>query len=97
MYNTRMDYAHFRRQLARAGLSSTAFADLLGMNPKSISNYAAVGVVPSHLAVIASLMAKMADHELDYRAVLKTVPVGKKMSRGAREFSGPRSEATNRK
>ncbi len=68
-----MTYDEFKRQLGKAGLSVKSFAEIIKQNPNSITNYKAQGEVPPHLAIIAALMGHMADHELDYRAVLTQV------------------------
>lgn len=83
MYIPQMDYAEFRQLVMRAGLTLTEFSDLLSMNRKSITNYAASGVVPMHLAVIATLIGSMADNKLDFRHVLKSMDIRKKKPRGA--------------
>ena len=54
-----MSYANFLLELERAGLSVRAFAELVGMNPNSISNYARNGEMPTHLALIAVLVAEL--------------------------------------
>jgi lambda repressor-like predicted transcriptional regulator len=50
-----MLYTDFLAELGKAGLSVRAFAELIGMNPNSISNHARTGEVPTHLAGIAKL------------------------------------------
>lgn len=65
-----MTYTEFKRQLGKAGLTVRAFAALLGQTPNSITNYAAKGQVPTHLAIIATLMATMADAGMDFRKEL---------------------------
>ena len=50
-----MPYADFLEELRKAGLSVREFAELMGMNPNSISNYARKGDLPTHLALIAVL------------------------------------------
>ena len=78
-----MNYEQFLRELAKAGLSIRAFADLIGMKPNSITNYAHKDV-PSHLAIIAALIAEMSNQRLDFRKVLEKVePVAKKPRGGA--------------
>lgn len=78
-----MDYDQFLRELARAGLTVRAFADLVGMKPNSITNYAHKGV-PSHLAIIAVLLAEMANQRIDFRKALEKVrPTPKKPRGGA--------------
>src|SRR3989344_2459701 len=65
-YNARrMNYIEFQRQLGKAGLNIREFASLVKMNSNSVTNCAQRGEVPSHLAVIASLMGEMADHQID--------------------------------
>ena len=66
-----MTYTEFKRQLGKAGLTVRAFAALLGQTPNSITNYASKGEVPTHLAIIATLMAEMADAGMDFRDVLR--------------------------
>lgn len=68
-----MTYDEFRRQLGKAGLSVKGFAELIKQNPNSITNYAAQGEIPPHIAIIAALMADMADHELDFRVALSRI------------------------
>lgn len=68
-----MTYTEFKRQLGKAGLTVRAFAALLGQTPNSITNYASKGEVPTHLAIIATLMATMADAGLDFRHALRTL------------------------
>ncbi len=84
-----MNYAEFRRLLAKAGLTLAAFADLLNMNRKSITNYAANGVVPTHLAVIAALMSNMVDNGLDFRHVVQVMDIQKKKPRGIQRSNVP--------
>jgi len=79
-----MNYAEFRRQLGKAGISIKDFAALLKLQPTSISSYARGGKVPDHLAVISSLMAEMADHGLNYRKVIEKLDLEPNKPRGAR-------------
>jgi predicted transcriptional regulator len=77
-----MSYDNFLLELRKAGLSVRAFAELLGMNPNSVSNYARLGDVPGHLAVIAVLVAEMGSKGLDFRKVIARVEVTLKKPRG---------------
>ncbi len=52
------------------------------MNPNSISNYARNGEMPTHLALIAVLVAELGSHGLDYRQVIARVEVAPKKPRG---------------
>jgi transcriptional regulator with XRE-family HTH domain len=77
-----MLYADFLDALRRAGLSVRAFAELIGMNPNSISNYARTGELPTHLALIAVLIAGVSDLGGDYRSVISKVELAPKKPRG---------------
>ena len=77
-----MTYGEFQRQIGKAGLSIRAFAELIRMNNKSVSNYAK-REVPSHLAVIAVLLAELSEQKIDFRAVLSNIDIESKKPRGA--------------
>ncbi len=65
-----MNYQQFIAELGRAGLNVRAFAELIGMNKNSVSNYAAQEKVPRNLAIIAVLMSEMNTHGLEFREVV---------------------------
>lgn len=77
-----MSYEEFLRQIGKAGLSIREFAELLRMNPNSVSNYAHTGEVPDHLAVIAALMGEMGEQQIDFRKVLGRIELRAKRPRG---------------
>jgi 23S rRNA maturation-related 3'-5' exoribonuclease YhaM len=77
-----MTYEEFRRQLGKAGITAREFGEALKLHPKSITNYSKQGEVPTHLAVIVSLMGEMAEHGLDYRAVLARIHIEPNKPRG---------------
>ena len=54
-----MTYEEFRHELKRARLSIKRFAELLDMNPTSITNYKRTGTVPQHLALMAIMVAEL--------------------------------------
>ena len=78
-----MLYADFLDAIGRAGLSVRAFAELIGMNPNSISNYARAGELPTHLGLIAVLIAGMNDLGGDYRRIMSKVELAPKKPRGS--------------
>lgn len=78
-----MTYNDFLDELSKAGLSVKRFADLVGMQPNSVSNYKKRGDVPIHLALIASLLAEMSAHHIGYESVMERVQPVKKRPRGA--------------
>lgn len=78
-----MNYDDFIAELSKAGLSIRRFADLMNMQPNSISNNKKQGEVPDHLAIIASLLAEMSSHDIDFDPVFARLEPGKKRPRGA--------------
>lgn len=90
-----MTYEQFLAELGKAGLSVRAFADLVGMNRNSVSNYASAGEVPRHLAVIAVLLAEMRLREVPFERAIDRVGVARKRPRGNAapgRFGGTRQE-----
>lgn len=90
-----MTYEEFLAELGKAGLSVRAFADLIGMNRNSVSNYASSGEVPRHLAVIAVLMGEMKVQGVAFDAAMKRVSTVRKKPRGRGKpgrFGGDKQE-----
>ena len=77
-----MTYDEFLAELGKAGLSVRAFADVIGMNPNSVSNYAKAGEVPRHLALIAVLLAEMNVQGVDSQPAIERVSTNRKKPRG---------------
>lgn len=91
-----MPYADFLLELEKARLSVRAFAELIGMNPNSISNYARKGELPTHLALIVVLVAEISEMGGDYRQIMSKVALAPKKPRGAARkghFGGDRQES----
>ena len=81
-----MLYSEFHAQLAKVGLSVRGFAELIGMNPNSISNYARAGELPTHLAIIVVLIVGIAEVGGNYRDAIGKLHIAPKRPRGrARE------------
>jgi hypothetical protein len=77
-----MTYDEFRRQIGKAGLTVKEFAELIKQTPNSITNYAKQDEVPPHLAIIAALMADMAEAGSDFRATLTRIQFDASKPRG---------------
>lgn len=77
-----MTYDNFLAELGKAGLSIRAFAELVGMNPNSVSNYASIGEAPRHLSLIAVLLAEMNVHGLNFQTAIGRVRANRKKPRG---------------
>ncbi len=78
-----MTYSDFLAELQRIGLSVRAFAELVGMNPNSLSNYASHGELPTHIALIAVLIVGIAEKGGDYRQIMSKVVLTPKKPRGS--------------
>ncbi|WP_407732881.1 hypothetical protein [Pseudomonas citronellolis] len=63
-------------------MSVRAFAELIGMNPNSLSNYARSGELPTHIALIAVLVAGISEMGGDYRQIMSKVTLTPKRPRG---------------
>lgn len=78
-----MSYLDFLAKLQSIGLSVRAFAELVGMNPNSLSNYASHGELPTHIALIAVLIVGVAEKGGDYRQIMSKVAITPKKPRGS--------------
>lgn len=90
-----MTYEEFQCELGKAGLTAREFADLIRMNPNSVTNCSSKGTVPAHLGVIAALMGEMNELKADFRRVLARIPIEPKKPRGAArpgKFGGDKQE-----
>lgn len=77
-----MNYEEFRRHLGKAGVTNKRFAELLGMNEKSIANMASKGVVPNHVAALSLLMGLLADNHIPFKERLEKEGFVKSEPRG---------------
>ncbi|GKS88717.1 XRE family transcriptional regulator [Acidovorax sp. SUPP2539] len=90
-----MTYDDFLAELALAGLTVRAFAELIGMNKNSVSNYARVSRVPTHLAVIAKLLSELKGRGIGFEEVLAKIDRTPKKPRGGAKpgrFGGDKQE-----
>lgn len=77
-----MDYKEFRRQLGKAGLTNRSFAELVKINPNSVTNYKKDGDVPSHWAIVALLMGVLADNKIEFKDALNGIEIEPNKVRG---------------
>lgn len=88
-----MVYNRFLAELGKAGLTVSGFASLIGMRPNSISNYAKSGVIPDHLAIIATLLGELRVNNIAYEGIFSRLELQKKLPRGGArkgKFGGDR-------
>jgi sugar phosphate isomerase/epimerase len=81
-----MTYDSFLAELGKAGLTVSAFAELIGMNRNSVSNYARQGKIPRHLAVIATLLAEMSIQHVAFFPAIARIDLAPKKPRGGAKF-----------
>ena len=87
-----MEYREFLSQIRKAHLTVGGFARLVGMNRVSLSNYAKRGRIPSHLAIIATLLGEMGKRNIEFQSLLQSMQIAPKKPRGAGigKFGGDR-------
>lgn len=78
-----MEYKIFRRHLGRSGLTNKEFASIVGLNSKSITNYAKNGTVPSHWAIVAVLMGELVSNGKDIKDLLSKINIEPNKVRGS--------------
>ncbi|MFD2631159.1 XRE family transcriptional regulator [Idiomarina piscisalsi] len=69
-----MEYDELKRQIGKAGLTNKEFAKLIRINPNSITNFKKKSV-PKNIAIIATLIAEMKEHRVDFKAVLNSFEI----------------------
>lgn len=84
-----MDYSDFNQALQKAGMTKKEFAALIGLNAGSVTNYAAAGAVPRHLAIIAVLCRELHLQGYEFRELIERVPKTEKKPR-PKGFQGDR-------
>ncbi len=77
-----MNYEEFRRHIGKAGLTNKAFAELVAINEKSVTNMAQKPEVPNHYAVIALLMGELADNSVEFKSKILKLELKEAKPRG---------------
>jgi len=77
-----MTYGEFVDHLAYARLSIRAFSQLVCTHTNTFTNYAKGGHVPDHWAIVATLVAEMAKHDVDFKEPLSKLALTPKKERG---------------
>ncbi|MDD5319077.1 MAG: XRE family transcriptional regulator [Methylococcales bacterium] len=90
-----MTYDEFKRQVGKAGITTREFAKLVKLNPNSITNYAKKGIVPSHLAIIVTLMGEMAENKINFKETLENIGLDSKKPRSKETKSGFKQKNAN--
>ncbi len=70
-----VEYQELKRQIGKAGLNNTSFAELIKIHPKSVTNFKTNGV-PNHISIIAVLIAEMAERKIDFKKIINEIVNG---------------------
>lgn len=96
-----VDYVEFRRHLGKAGLTVNSFAELLHIQPSSVSNYSKKGRVPQAHAIIAVALGDAGDRGADLRDLLAKYRVfsatGERQRRKVTSIASFRNRPTRKK
>lgn len=65
MKENTMTYQEFQIELLEMGLTIKELANLIGMNPNSITNYKSKEVIPLNLAITVSLISSLKSNGID--------------------------------
>lgn len=65
-----MTYKEFQISLLELNLNIKDFAQILGMNPNSITNYKLKGYIPLQLSIIINLMLEMKKNDINYEDII---------------------------
>lgn len=65
-----MTYKEFQIALLELDWNIKDFAQILGMNPNSITNYKLKGYMPLQLSIIINLMLEMKKNDINYEDII---------------------------
>ncbi len=65
-----MTYKEFQIALLELDLNIKDFAQILGMNPNSITNYKLKGYIPLQLSIIINLILEMKKNDINYEDII---------------------------
>ncbi len=65
-----MTYKEFQIALLELDLNIKDFAQILGMNPNSITNYKLKGYMPLQLSIIINLILEMKKNDINYEDII---------------------------
>ena len=68
-----MTYQEFQIELIKINLTIKELANLIGMNPNSITNYKSKEIIPLNLAIIVSLISSLKNNGLDPELIINEI------------------------
>lgn len=76
-----MNYEELKRNIRKAGLDIKDFAELIKVNPNSITNLKSKEKMPKNIAVIAVLLGEMVDKGLEYKHLFEKLDLEEQKAR----------------
>ena len=76
-----MNYEELKRNIRKAGLDIKDFAELIKVNPNSITNLKSKEKMPKNTAVIAVLLGEMVDKGLEYKHLFEKLDLREQKAR----------------
>lgn len=68
-----MKYQELQIELLKIGFTIKDLANLIGMNPNSITNYKSKDLIPLNLAIILSLITSLKNNGIDPETIINEV------------------------
>jgi len=68
-----MTYQEFQIELLKMGFTIKDLANLIGMNPNSITNYKSKDLIPLNLAITLSLIISLKSNGIDPETIINEV------------------------
>lgn len=76
-----MDYEELKRNIRKAGLDIKDFAELIKVNPNSITNLKSKEKMPKNIAIIAVLLGEMKEKGLPFKDYLNSIDLEEQKAR----------------
>lgn len=76
-----MVYEELTRNIGKSGLKIKEFAELIKVNPSSITNLKKKGTVPKNLAIIAVLLGELVDKKIPYNHLFEDIDIQEQKAR----------------
>ena len=76
-----MNYKELKRNIRKAGLDIKDFAELIKVNPNSITNLKSKKKIPKNIGIIAVLLGEMKEAKLPFKDFLNSLDLEEQKAR----------------
>mgnify|MGYP003506497761 FL=1 len=76
-----MNYEELKRNIRKAGLDIKDFAELIKVNPNSITNLKSKKKIPKNIGIIAVLLGEMKEAKLPFKDFLNSLDLEEQKAR----------------